>query len=84
MDLFVVQQEIDELRDLNVVNCDLWPVLGVMIRFSCLAPLYTFTPHADSGVSGGSDAPSTQTQSRNAHGVDAHCVCPVLAGPPGA
>jgi hypothetical protein len=27
-DLFVVQQEIDELRDLNVVNCDLGPVLG--------------------------------------------------------
>jgi len=45
VDLFVVQQEIDELRDLNVVNCDLGPVLGGDDQVQLPgAPLYLYTP----------------------------------------
>src|SRR5262249_59003590 len=42
----VVEQEVDELRDLDVVNSDNGHVLGVMIKFCCLAP-FSFNPQAD-------------------------------------
>ena len=41
-----MKQEIDELRDLDVIDGDLGLVLAVMTKFCCLVPS-SFRPHAD-------------------------------------
>jgi hypothetical protein len=42
-----VKEQVDELGDLKVVDCDRWLVEGVMIKPCCLVPSLSFTPHAE-------------------------------------
>ena len=42
-----MEEEVDELGDLKLIDCDRWLLPGVMIKSCCFVPSLSFTFHAD-------------------------------------